>query len=307
LTIDPSFDLSYRIADVASIKSSAAEMRLSGAGTLKGKLSNLSADATLVVESGQLALPGARVKLLADGTLAFSYRADRADAKAKLIANLTGETSLTVLKNAVTPERYDLTIKVDGDMLGKGGSDSDAFTRPGEQNQGKLVYTFPNRPADLSDVQIMGMLGRLDLINSVTQPGSNSQIEEDFRNALTSYALPNFLGGLTNRLAQNFGFEYVNVDYNAYEQASISAAKSLGSGFFLQGRRQLATPLPGQIIAYDFRLAYRPRSGPESIRNLSFSLGTDQIRPYKLSADFSQRVRTSKPAYRSFTLGVPRK
>ena len=307
LTIDPSFDLSYRIADVASIKSSATDMRLSGAGTLKGKLSNLSADATLVVESGQLALPGARVKLLADGTLAFSYRADRADAKAKLIANLTGETSLTVLKNAVTPERYDLTIKVDGDMLGKGGSDSDAFTRPGEQNQGKLVYTFPNRPADLSDVQIMGMLGRLDLINSVTQPGSNSQIEEDFRNALTSYALPNFLGGLTNRLAQNFGFEYVNVDYNAYEQASISAAKSLGSGFFLQGRRQLATPLPGQIIAYDFRLAYRPRSGPESIRNLSFSLGTDQIRPYKLSADFSQRVRTSKPAYRSFTLGVPRK
>jgi hypothetical protein len=192
-------------------------------------------------------------------------------------------------------------------MLGKGGSDNEGFARPGEQNQGKLVYTFPNRPSDLSDTQILGMLGRLDLINSVTQPGSNTQIEEDLRNALTSYALPNFLGGLTNRLAQNFGFEYVNVDYNAYEQTSISAAKSLGSGFFLQGRRQLATPLPGQIIAYDFRLAYRPRSGPQSIRNLSFSLGTDQIRPYKLTVDFSQRVRTSKPPYRSFSLGVPPK
>lgn len=307
LSIDPSFDLSYRIADIASIKSSTADMRLSGAGTLKGKLSNLTAEAKLVVESGQLALPGARVKLLPDGTLDFSYRADRVDAKAKMIANLTGETSLTVLKNAVTPERYDLTIKVDGDMLGKGGGDNSGIVRPGEQDQGKLRYTFPNQPADLSDIQIMGMLGRLDLINSVTQPGSNTQIEEDLRNALTSYALPNFLGGFTNRLAQNFGFEYVNVDYNAYEQTSISAAKSLGNGFFLQGRRQLATPLPGQLIAYDFRLAYRPRSGPQSIRNLSFSLGTDQIRPYKLSADFSQRVRTSKPAYRSFSLGVPPK
>ena len=307
LPIDPTFDLSYRIGDVATIKSSAADMRLSGSGTLKGKLSNLVADAKLVVEGGQLALPGARVKLLPDGTLDFSYRADRVDAKAKMIADLTGETSLTVLKNAVTPERYDLTIKVNGDMLGKGGSDNDGFSRPGEQNQGKLVYTFPNRPADLSEVQIMGLLGRLDLINSVSQPGSNSQIEEDLRNALASYALPNFLGGFTNRLAQNFGFEYVNVDYNAYEQTSISAAKSLGSGFFLQGRRQISTPLPGQIIAYDFRLAYRPRSGPQSIRNLSFSIGTDQIRPYKLSADFSQRIKTSKPPYRSFSLGVPPK
>ncbi|MEI7576008.1 MAG: hypothetical protein WCK51_03880 [Armatimonadota bacterium] len=304
LSIDPSFDLSYRIADIASIKSSTADMKLSGSGTLKGRLSNLTAEAKLVVESGQLALPGARVKLLPDGTLDFSYRADRVDSKAKMIANLTGETSLTVLKNAVTPERYDLTIKVDGDMLGKGGGDNSGIVRPGEQNQGKLTYTFPNRPADLSDIQIMGMLGRLDLINSVTQPGSNSQIEEDLRNAITSYALPNFLGGFTNRLAQNFGFEYVNVDYNAFEQTSISAAKSLGSGFFLQGRRQLATPLPGQVVAYDFRLAYRPRSGPQSIRNLSFSLGTDQIRPYKLSADFSQRVRTSKPPYRSLVWSV---
>jgi hypothetical protein len=307
ITFDPTFDLSYRLGDIASVKSSAADMRLSGSGTLKGKLSNLSADARLVVESGQLTLPGARVKLQPDGTLDFSYRADRVDAKAKMIADLTGETSLTVLKNAVTPERYDLTIKVNGDMLGKGGTDDSTFARPGEQNQGKLVYTFPNRPADLSEIQIMGLLGRLDLISSVSQPGSNSQIEEDLRNALTSYALPNFLGGFTNRLAQNFGFEYVNVDYNAYEQTSISAAKSLGSGFFLQGRRQISTPLPGQIVAYDFRLAYRPRSGPQSIRNLSFSIGTDQIRPYKLSADFSQRVRTSKPPYRSFSLGVPPK
>lgn len=307
LTIDPSFDLTYRIADVAMIKSSTADMRLTGAGTLKGNLSNLAADAKLIVEGGQLALPGARVKLLADGTLDFSYRADRADSKAKLIANLTGETSLTFLKNAVTPERYDLTIKVDGDMLGKGRTNEQGFVRPGEENKDSLRYTFPNHPSDLTETQIMGRLGRLDLIEGVTQPGSNTQIEEDLRNALASYALPNFLGGFTNRLAQNFGFEYVSVDYNAYEQTSISAAKSLGNGFFLQGRRQLATPLPGQIIAYDLRLAYRPRSGPESIRNLSFSLGTDQIRPYKLSADFSQRVRTSKPPYRSFSLGVPPK
>ncbi len=308
LVIDPLFDLSYRIGDVASIKSSAADMRLTGSGTLKGKLSSLVADAKLVVEGGQLSLPGAKVKLQPDGTLDFSYRADRVDGKARMIAKLLGDTSVTFVKNGTTPERYDLTIAVDGDLLDTGFGKKDDFELPGKKfDEGQKIYSFPNKPADLSDVQILRLLGRTDLIDSVLRPGSNVQIEEEIRNAGIGFALPTFLGGFTNRLAQNFGFEYVSVDYNAYEQTSISAAKSLGSGFFLQGRRQIATPLPGQVVAYDFRLSYRPRSGPQSIRNLSFSLGTDQIRPYKLTVDFSQRIKTSKPAYRSFSLGVPPK
>jgi hypothetical protein len=149
------------------------------------------------------------------------------------------------------------------------------------------------------------LLGRTDLLQNVFQQGVGGNLENDLRNALTSIALPNLLGGFTNNLAKNVGFDYVSIDYNPFELASVNFAKSLDRGFFLQGRRQILPPLPGQPIGYDFRLAYRPRRGPDALRGLSFSIGTDQFRPYKISIDFTQRVRTQHPPLRTITFSLP--
>ncbi len=288
--IDPTLNLNFTLSNTAFVRASTAEMSLRGAGSISGSLSRLIADANLTIESGELALPGGRVRMVPDGTIDFTYRADKEDAKAKLLANMKGTTSLTMLKNGVTPERYDVTIDISGDMLSPTG-----------------LTLNTTEQGDLTKDKVLAMLGRTDLLNSVLQPGSNQQIEEDLRNAITSFSLPTFLGGITNRIAENLGFEYVSVDYNSFEQASISAARSLGSGFFLQGRRQLLPPLPGQPIAYDFRLAYRPRGGPRAFQNVSFALGTDHILPYKFNIDYSTKVRTSNPPYRSYVWSVPPK
>jgi hypothetical protein len=173
-------------------------------------------------------------------------------------------------------------------------------TRPGVQGDERVLRITTNNPGGLPDDRVLQLLGRVDILQNAFQPGGVGNVEGDLRNALTSIALPNLLGGFTNNLAKNIGFDYVSIDYNSYEQASVNFAKSLDRGFFLQGRRQILPPLPGQPVAYDFRLAYRPRRGPNALRGLSFSLGTDQFRPYKFSIDLTQRIRTQNPTMRSY-------
>ena len=277
--LDPSFDLRFFAKEPMNVKASLAEVNASGDGSLKGTLSNLKADGLLTVDSGSLTLPGGNVKLSPDGTLRLRYESTPYSNRAQLIANLHGETSLTALKNGVTPERYDISLDINGDLL---------------SNSNGLSLTASSQPGDLTQDRILQLLGRTDILTSFLQSGVNSSVESELKGAFASFALPSVLNGLTTDIARNFGLDYFGVDYNVFEQASLSFVKRLGSDFYFQGRQQLFQPLPGQPLAYDFRLSYRPRRGPNAIRALSFSIGTDQLRPYKLSIDFTNRIRTRK-------------
>jgi hypothetical protein len=284
-TITPEFDLRFFSNSPMSINSQLTSVNAKGLGFLKGTLANLKSEGTLTVSSGSLTLPGGTVKLVPNGTIGFKYDSSIPIDQAKLIADLQGETSLTALKNNVTPERYEISIGIRGDILSSDG----------------LILTASSQPGDLSQDRILQLLGRTDLLQSLLKSGVNSNIENQLKDAVAEHVLPWVFQGITNDLAKSFKLDYLSVDYNAFEQASVSFAKSIGSGFFLQGRQQLFQPLPGQPTAYDFRLSYRPQRGPNSIRALSFSLGTDQLRPYKLSIDFTNRLRTRKGSFKSFT------
>lgn len=288
---NPNFDLKFFLSDPANIRSSTAEVNVTGNGSLTGNLANMTANALFVVENGALTLPGGKVKLTPDGTLELKYRNSQFENRSELNANLHGETALTALKNGTTPERYDISIDIRGDMFSDNGLTLDATSQPG----------------DLSRDRILQLLGRTDLISDFLQSGVNSSLETELRNTLFGLGLPQILNSLTSELAKGFNLDYFGVDYNAFEGTSLNFAKSLGGGLFLQGRQQVFQPLPGQPAAYDYRIAYRPRRGPNALRALSFSIGMDQYRPYKFQIDFTNRIRTRKPAYRTIILGVPTK
>ena len=302
--IEPEFDLRFFANNPISIKSSLISLNAKGVGSMKGTLSNLKADGTLIVESGDLLLPGGKVKLTPDGTISLKYDSSNPGNHAVLDANLHGETSLTVLKNGLTPERYDIFLDVKGDLLA-----SDAFGQSDPNQVGaigrKEIFSATSVPGDLDPSRILQLLGRYDILESVLQSGVNANVRDELKSAGLGFALPSLFSGLTNELAKSFKLDFVGVDYNAFEQTSVTLVKNLGKGFFLQGRQQLLQPLPGQPTAYDYRIAYRPARGANSINALSFSLGTDQLRPYKLSIDFTSRVRTRKPPYQSLKLYVP--
>ncbi len=319
--IDPEIDLKFFTLNPMSIKSTLINLDAKGTGSAKGTLSDLKVDGVLTVEKGDLFLPGGKVKLSPEGTLTLRYNSSSFDSHAQLDANLHGETSLTALKNNTTPERYDIYLDITGDLLASDGllftdsrstldpidpRDPNKPRTPGD-NSKSLRIVATSQPGDLSPERIRQLLDRTDILSSILQTGVNSSIQRDLKETGISFILPTLFGGITNELQKSFHLDYVGVDYNAFEQTSVTIVKNIGNGFFFQGRQQLFQPLPGQPVAYDFRLTYRPRRGPNSLRALSFSLGSDQLRPYKFSIDFTYRIRTRNPPYQSIKLYVPNK
>jgi len=268
--INPTFDLKANLTTPARLRSTAADLTLTGSGSLTGSLALPNARADLEVERGTIRLPGGTVRLEQGGAVAVSYRTTPTDAVAAVDVDLIGRTALTARRFGETYERYDITIGVRGDLLKEKG----------------LNLTASSEPSDLSQDRILALLGQTDLLQSI---GRGGDAERQIRDALAGYALPLFLDPVTSRLASGLGLEYLSFEYNAFEQASLAFAKVLGGGFTLQGRRQIGQAPPGFREVFDLRLVYRPRRARGILERFSFSVGADQDRPWKAALEYGTR------------------
>lgn len=272
--INPSFDLRVSLGEPARIRTTAATLSVLGGGRLTGTLQSPSIRSSLQVEDGSITLPAATVRVEQGGTVSFNYEPAPDGAIARLDVDMEGRTAITALKYGETYERYEITLGVKGDLLKEGG----------------LQLTAQSDPPDLTQDRILAMLGQVDLISSVATGGfGQSDTEKRLRDALTGFALPALTSALTNKLARGIGFEYLTIEYNGYEQASVAFGKALGAGFSIQGRRQVGEPLPGFKPLYDIRLVYRPRRVRGVLSRFSFSLGADQDRPFKAAIEYGFR------------------
>lgn len=295
-TFDPRFALGFKFGalpnsgrpEFAHLKAATSDLYLSGSANLNGALSKPDLQSSFIVERGTLRLPGGLIRLDQGGTLSLDFRSGTEEAAA-LSANLVGRTRVTSLRNGNVPERYEITLGITGNLLAPSG----------------LILDASSDPPDLTKERIIALLGQTDLLQSLFGQ-DRSTFNKDLQNAVTSYALPTLLGGVTDSLARGLGFEYLSLDYNAVENASLSFARSFGNGFFAIGRRQISEPLPGQPLIYDFRLAYRPRKGTDLVKALSFSLGTDQNVPFKIAVDYSTKFGSTNFPFRRILLKRPK-
>ena len=271
--LDPSFDLTVALAQAGRFHTATADIYLTGDLSLKGALSDPVATAELVTDRGSIRLPGGNVRVDKGGQISFAYRRPLSGGTpASASIDLQGRSQLTLARNGTsTPQRYDITLDIQGDLLRDNGLRFDATSDPG----------------DLTKDEILTALGGTDLISGVAAGGSSA--ERNVRNAFAGFALPGLLDPYTNKLATLAGFEYVNFDYNAYDQATIIFGRSLGPDFSFQGRQQVGTPTPGYRSIYDLRLSFNPRRILPKLSRLSFTLGTDQDRPWKTSVEFGTR------------------
>ena len=278
ILLDPSFDLTVALAQAGRFSTATADIYLTGDLALKGKLSDPVATAELVTDRGQIRLPGGNVRVDKGGQISFAYRRPLSGgAPATATIDLQGRSQLTVARNGTnTPQRYDVTLDIQGDLLRDNGLRFDATSDPG----------------DLSKDEILNALGGTELISGVAAGGSSA--ERNVRNAFAGFALPGLLDPYTSKLASFAGFEYVNLDYNAYDQATVVFGRSLGSDFTFQGRQQVGTPTPGYRSIYDLRLSFNPRRLLPKLSRLSFTVGTDQDRPWKASVEFGTRFGGGK-------------
>jgi len=271
LAIDPRFDIRMNLRD-AHLRVATADVNVTGSGALQGSLSSPEARADLLLEKGSIRLPGGLVRLERDGEMRFTYDSRTGQPEAQLQVDLEGRTNIAVVNAAQTAERYDVYISLTGDLIRENG----------------LNLAASSDPPGLSQDRILALLGQTELLTGLAS-GNRSDTEERLRNAFTSFALPAFLDPFTAQLADNLGLDYLSLDYNPFDRVSIFAVKSLNRDFSIQARRQLSQPLPGLPIRYDFRLVYRPPRLKGVLSRVNFSIGTDELRPFKLAVDYSVR------------------
>lgn len=269
--IDPTFAIDLNIDDHATVRATSTTLDLSGSGKLAGSLANPNFLATLNVENGSIRLPTALVNIDPDGTIQANYQGGPGS-QASVSLDMTGRTVLTALRNE-SVERYDITLTMTGDLLKENG----------------VNLTASSDPPDLSQDRILGLLGQADLLQSLTANSSSQDSSRQIRGALTGIATPLIFSPLTTKLAAGLGLQYLSVDYNAYEQATVSFAKALGKRLVFEGRRQVGSPLPGLRPAFDLSLHYRLPFKGGLLSRTSVSAGIDQDRPWKLSVEYSTR------------------
>lgn len=271
--INPRFDMRITLMDAARMRTTAAELFVLGDGRIEGTLANPDIRAQLEVDRGTLSLPGGRVRLEQGGTVDVQFTSTPTDSIARADVDLEGRTAITALRFGSTYERYEITLGVRGDLLKEGG----------------LNLTASSDPPDLGRDRILALLGQTDLIEAIGRNFGSSGTERRIRDALAGYALPALADPITSRLAQGLGLDYLSLEYNPLEEASLAFAKAIGGGFFIQGRRQISDPPPGFPQQYDIRLVYRPRRLRGALSRVSFSFGADEQTPIKFAIEYGVR------------------
>jgi len=272
-TVNPRFDVQINLAEPANLRSATAELYILGGGKLQGSLSNPFVLADMLVERGSVRLPGGLVRLEQGGDAKFVYDGTQRSPVAQLLLDVEGRTSITAADTFQTVNRYDVYINLRGDLVKENG----------------LNLSARSDPPGLSQDRVIALLGQTDILTALGDSNKRSGAEEQVRNALTGYAVPAVFEKLTSDIARSLGLDYLSLDYNPFDRASILFARALNKDFVLQGQRQLSEPQPGFPVKFDFRLSYRPRRAKGIINQLSFSIGTDERRPIKFSIDYGIR------------------
>lgn len=274
--INPRFSIAYVVGSEkspASVKAVTASFGLHGSGSITGSLTAPIANASFIVDSGTIRLPNARVRIEEGGSVRFLYRGRELEqSEVRLDMDLRGRTALSSVRLGGIVQRYDVQLAMRGNLL----------------DESSQFIQATSDPPDLDQAQILNLLGQRQLFETLANQFLGQRSDQQLAQALAGVALPVVFDSFTQRVAEELGLEYIQLEYNAFEGATVTAAKSLGKGFTLQGRRQV-TEMEGNPLNWDLRLTYRPPSRFRQLKNVIFSVGADQDRPWKIAVEYGIR------------------
>lgn len=257
----------------ATVKASSSSLALSADASLNGTLQSPTLLAAMNVVYGTFNLPTSRISLEPGGTLRFSYQGSMTSTPvAKLDVNLDGVTYVSALKLTDIVDRYRIELEITGNLLEDNG----------------ITIRANSDPPGLSQDEILALIGQTSLIESLTNNALNRRFGSELGSAIYGLAVPTLLNPFTSELASNLKLDYINIEYNSLDNFSIAAAKSLGGGFTIFGRRQLSNPVSGKR-KYELKLTYRLPIRSGELSRVALGIGFDQDRPWKLSLNYGRR------------------
>lgn len=267
---EPRFNaFQFSTAPGTTIKFGLGQLAVSGSGRIDGPLSALNVRAPLSVDGGQLRLPNARIALESGGRLDVRFEGDSRQ-PLRINVDMEGSTVITARRALDLYETYDVTLLVRGDLLDPNG----------------LNLTAQSDPGDLSQAEILAILGQRDLIQALA--GTVQGGASGLRDPLYQLLVPNLTDPLLGPFAKAFGLSYLRIDFNTFDQAVGRFGKDLGAGFFGSGWWQLSEPPQGRR-KFDFRVTYRLPVGIGIFDRFRLGLGTNQDRPWRITLDWARR------------------
>jgi hypothetical protein len=275
LPINPSFDnLILNVDQGSTIQASTGSISAFGSGRLSGSLNSPNLVLPLTVSEGVFALPTNDVSLERGGTINVLYQGSRLrPSSAQVLLDLQATTTIFASSGAEAYEQYDVTLDITGDLL----------------SDGELNIDAQSDPPDLTEDEILAVLGQRDLIESVASSAFGGGQGGGLTQSLITAATPTLTGGLTDTVASSLTLDYLNVFYNPFDGFIATAGKSLGDGLILRGQRQLTETGAGEDPSWELELNYRLPLRDSFFSRVRVGLGIDYETPWKVSIDWSRR------------------
>lgn len=271
--VNPEFDVVIKTDGTGQVRSGPASLGLRGQTTIKGTLEQPVVAGELDLVNGVLNLPSSRIRLDPGGTISVAYRpVGIGESVVEANVNLVGRTGKTIRRPNGNYERYDITVFITGDLLTEGGLNISGVSDPG----------------DLSQSEILAIIGQEDLIRSLSDVARNTQ-GDALRNTLFQYAIPAVTSGLTEGIASALNFDYLELEFNPFEGPTVAAAISLSRHLTLQGRRRIPVNQFAEEDLYELKLVYRVPSNNAFLSRSRLTLGMDNRSPLRLAIEYSIR------------------
>ncbi|MFW5697776.1 MAG: translocation/assembly module TamB domain-containing protein, partial [Fimbriimonadaceae bacterium] len=275
LPINPSFDnLILNVDQGSTIRASTGSISAFGSGRLSGSLNSPNLVLPLTVSEGVFALPTNDVNLERGGTINVLYQGSRLrPSSAQVLLDLQATTTIFASAGAEAYEQYDVTLDITGDLL----------------SDGELNIDAQSDPPDLTEDEILAVLGQRELIESVASSAFGGGQGGGLTQSLITAATPTLTGGLTDTVASSLTLDYLNVFYNPFDGFIATAGKSLGEGLILRGQRQLSETAADEEPSWELELNYRLPLQDSFFSRVRVGLGIDYETPWKVSIDWSRR------------------
>lgn len=273
--IDPKFDvLALTVEPGSRIESGLGPLVVRGDGRLTGTLSQPDLNLPLTLQSGSFRLPSGKITLEPGGRILFSYASvGGGEPLARADIDLEGRTTVISKRAGGNYEPFQVTLGIHGNAM----------------DDKSVRLTAFSDPPDLSQDEILAIIGQRDLITGLAQGVLGGTQESAFwRDTFYSLAVPNLTQSVTQGLASGLKLDYLSVDYNPFDQFMVSAGKTLTKGLMLQVSRQLQETPTGPL-RYEVKLLYRLPTSDRFFSRVRLGLGFDQTVPWKFSVGWSTR------------------
>ncbi len=243
--INPKFDITLRIGKDVVISPPNLRLTVTGSGKLIGSLLQPQVpDLRLTVQSGEINLATARLRLVSGGAIDIAYLPPQAPS---VSLNLQAEASVFAISSFRRQERYQITMRITGQAANP-------------------QISLSSNPPGLNREQMLAALGHV--------PGLFSSPESDLQNelasVLTAAAASTLFAPIEDIFVQKFGFEQFSLQYSSVTPLSLFLSHRLAGKLYVSFYQRLSAALADvQDVEYQVLLNYRWRP------NFQVSFGVD--------------------------------